>query len=77
MLFIMVGGRQDVREDFEGILKLCDELKVSAHPVMTTPFPGTELYEQYRDYIFPGLEWDFFDGNHAVYEHPTMSPQER
>ncbi len=77
MLFIMVGGRQDVREDFEGILKLCDELKVSAHPVMTTPFPGTELYEQYRDYIFHGLEWDFFDGNHAVYEHPTMSPQER
>jgi len=77
MLFIMVGGRQDVREDFEGILKLCDELKVSAHPVMTTPFPGTELYEQYRDYMIPGLEWDFFDGNHAVFEHPTMSPQER
>jgi radical SAM superfamily enzyme YgiQ (UPF0313 family) len=41
MLFIMVGGRQDKREDFDGILRLCDELKVSAHPVMTTPFPGT------------------------------------
>ncbi len=77
MLFIMVGGRQDVREDFEGILKLCDELKVSAHPVMTTPFPGTELYEMYRDYLIPGLDWDSYDGNHAVFEHPTMSVEER
>ncbi len=77
MLFIMVGGRQDVREDFEGILKLCDELKVSAHPVMTTPFPGTELYELYKPYLLDGLEWDSFDGNHAVFEHPTMSPRDR
>lgn len=77
MLFIMVGGRQDVMEDFDGILKLCDELKVSAHPVMTTPFPATELYEQYREYLIPGLDWDYFDGNHAVFEHPSMSPAER
>ncbi|RME69401.1 MAG: radical SAM protein [Nitrospirae bacterium] len=77
MLFIMVGGRQDVREDFEGILKLCDELKVSAHPVMTTPFPGTELYEMYKEYLLPGHDWDDFDGNTAVFEHPTMSPEER
>ncbi len=77
MLFIMVGGRQDVKEDFEGILKLCDELKVSAHPVMTTPFPGTKLYEQYREYLIPGLDWDDFDGNRAVFEHPAMTPQER
>ncbi len=77
MLFIMVGGRQDIREDFEGILKLCDELKVSAHPVMTTPFPGTELYEMYKPYLLPGHDWDDFDGNTAVFEHPTMSPEER
>jgi radical SAM superfamily enzyme YgiQ (UPF0313 family) len=77
MLFIMVGGRKDVREDFDGILKLCDELKVSAHPVMTTPFPGTELYEMYKPYLIKGLGWDNFDGNHAVFEHPTMSPSER
>ena len=40
----LVSGRQDRREEFDGIVKLCDELDVSAHPVMTTPFPGTELY---------------------------------
>lgn len=75
MLFMMIGGRQDRRQDYEGILKLCDELKVSAHPVMTTPFPGTQLYELYKPYLIPGLDWDSFDGNHAVFTHddPLMS----
>jgi radical SAM superfamily enzyme YgiQ (UPF0313 family) len=77
MLFIMVGGRQDAREDFEGILKLCEELKVSAHPVMTTPFPGTELYDIYKPYLIEGFDWDSYDGNRAVFEHPTMSPLDR
>ena len=75
MLFMMIGGRQDRREDYEGILRLCDELKVSAHPVMTTPFPGTELYKLYQPHLVPGLDWDMFDGNHAVFNHddPLMS----
>lgn len=77
MLFIMVGGRQDVREDFDGIRKLCEELKVSAHPVMTTPFPDTELYDLYKPYLLDGLGWDSFDGNHAVFEHPSMTPADR
>lgn len=77
MLFIMVGGRKDTREDFDGIRRLCDELKVAAHPVMTTPFPGTDLYEQYKPYLLEGLGWDSFDGNHAVFSHDTMTPEER
>ncbi len=77
MLFTMLGGREDVREDYDGLLALCDELKVSAHPVMTTPFPGTELHEQYAPYLTPDLDWDSYDGNHAVFEHPTLSAAER
>ncbi|MBI5142492.1 MAG: B12-binding domain-containing radical SAM protein [Nitrospirae bacterium] len=77
MLFIIVGGRQDTRRDFDGILELCDELKVSAHPVMTTPLPGTELYKEYEPYLIPGMDWDTYDGNHALFTHDTMSPQER
>lgn len=77
MLFIMVGGRQDLRGDYEGIYDLCEELKVSAHPVMTTPFPGTDLYDIYKPYLIPGLDWDSFDGNRAVFEHDTLSPTER
>jgi radical SAM superfamily enzyme YgiQ (UPF0313 family) len=77
MLFTMLGGREDVRQDYDDLLALCDELKVSAHPVMTTPFPGTELHEQYGPYLKPGLDWDSYDGNHAVFEHPTLSAEER
>jgi radical SAM superfamily enzyme YgiQ (UPF0313 family) len=79
MLFMMIGGRQDRPEDYDGILRLCDELKVSAHPVMTTPFPGTELYEMYKPYLIPGHDWDSFDGNHAVFTHdnPEMSVEFR
>ena len=79
MLFMMIGGRQDRVEDYEGILKLCDELKVSAHPVMTTPFPGTQLYKIYQPYLIPGHDWDSFDGNHAVFSHddPAMSVEFR
>jgi radical SAM superfamily enzyme YgiQ (UPF0313 family) len=75
MLFIMVGGRQDRYEDYDEIRRLCDELKVAAHPVMTTPFPGTDLYDMYKPHLVPGLDWDWYDGNHAVFGHddPTMS----
>jgi radical SAM superfamily enzyme YgiQ (UPF0313 family) len=79
MLFMMIGGRQDTPADYEGIIKLCDELKVSAHPVMTTPFPGTELYNTYLPYLIQGHDWDSFDGNHAVFTHddPAMSVEYR
>jgi len=73
MLFVVVGGRNDTKKDFDDLLNLCDELKVSAHPVMLTPLPGTELFEQYREYLIEGLDWDFYDGNHAVFNHPVMS----
>jgi radical SAM superfamily enzyme YgiQ (UPF0313 family) len=75
MLFIMVGGRQDRPEDYDGIRELCLREKVSAHPVMTTPFPGTELHEAYRPHFREGLSWDWYDGNHAVFRHddPAMN----
>lgn len=79
MLFVMVGSRADHLGDFERILKLCDELDVAAHPVMTTPFPGTGLYDAYRPFLLPDQEWDLYDGNHANFTHddPQMSPTTR
>lgn len=79
MLFIMVGGRQDTVKDFAGVLELCDSLDVSAHPVMTTPFPGTDLYKIYEPFIDKDLAWDMYDGNHAVYSHddPAMTVTNR
>lgn len=79
MLFIMVGGRNDTLADYEGILDLCDRLDVSAHPVMLTPFPGTELYEEYKKYMLDGHDWGDFDGNTALFLHdePEMSVENR
>ncbi len=79
MLFIMVGSRADHLRDFDRIRELCEELTISAHPVMTTPFPGTKLYEEYAPFLIPGQDWDLYDGNHAnfVHDDPEMTPAVR
>jgi radical SAM superfamily enzyme YgiQ (UPF0313 family) len=70
MLFIMVGGRQESLDDYKRILDLCDKYNIAAHPTMLTPFPGTRLYEQYKDYLHHDGQWDYFDGNRALFDHP-------
>lgn len=79
VLFVMVGSRADHLRDFERISELCDALKVAAHPVMTTPLPGTQLYEAYRPFLIPGLDWDLYDGNRSDFYHddPAMTPEAR
>jgi radical SAM superfamily enzyme YgiQ (UPF0313 family) len=79
MLFVMVGGRKESLEDYLRVLELCDKLDVSAHPTMVTPFPGTELYEQYKPYFYQDYSWDYFDGNHALFCHddPLMTKENR
>lgn len=79
MLFLMLGSRTDTREDFMRALDICDELNVMGHPVLTTPFPGTDLYEAYKDFLIPGIGWDSFNGNRALYIHddPEMTPESR
>jgi len=79
MLFVMMGSRADSYDDFQRLLELCDRLDVSAHPVMTTPFPGTALYDEYRPYLLPDQPWDLFDGSHANYTHddPAMDVASR
>ncbi len=79
MLFIMVGSRADHMRDFERIRELSDRLDVAVHPVMTTPFPGTRLYERYEPYLIAGQDWDLFDGNHANFVHDDleMTPEAR
>jgi radical SAM superfamily enzyme YgiQ (UPF0313 family) len=79
MLFIMVGGRNENSDDYMRILEVCDKLDVSAHPVMLTPFPGTELYEEYKEYLLQDKQWDDYDGNTALFRHddPLMTPENR
>ena len=79
MLFIMTGSRADHLQDYDAILEFCEKYDVAAHPAMTTPFPGTALYESYRPFLLPDMDWDTFDGNHALYTHedPAMTVEAR
>lgn len=76
-LFVVLGGRTDVAGDFDRAVALAGRLGVSIHPVLLTPLPGTELYDEYKPYLLPDKGWDFFTGVNSVFEHPTMSPRER
>lgn len=75
-LFVVLGGRQDSIDSFKRTLELSERLQVGIHPVLLTPLPGTELYDQYRQYLIPGLGWEAFTGVRAVFDHPSpdMSP---
>lgn len=77
VLFMVLGSRNDLREDFESAVELADRLEVGVHPVLLTPLPGTELYEEYEPHLIKPVSWDAFNGTRAVFDHPTMSPRER
>jgi radical SAM superfamily enzyme YgiQ (UPF0313 family) len=78
-LSVMLGGRTDTLADFERTVEEADRLGVHVHPALLVPYPGTELYEQYKPYLFKDKGWEFYDGAHAVYEHPLpeMTPEAR
>lgn len=70
-LFVVLGGRQDSIDSFKRTLDLSERLRVGIHPVLLTPLPGTELYEEYKEHLLPGFGWEAFTGVRAVFEHPS------
>ena len=77
ILAIILGKRTDTPEDFDRIVELSDRLGIMAHPFLLVPFPGTELYEEYKPFLLKDGQWKFYDGAHALFSHPLMTPQER
>jgi radical SAM superfamily enzyme YgiQ (UPF0313 family) len=75
-LFVVLGGRNDTAADFDNVIDLAKRLGVMIHPVLLTPLPGTELYDEYKPYLLKDRGWEYYTGASAVFEHPTMSPEE-
>jgi len=71
VLSFVVGSRVESSEELDDIRELCFAHKIAAWVTMVTPYPGTELYHSYHPYLINGLDWDSFDGNHAVFSHPA------
>jgi len=79
VLFVVLGGRQDSIESFDRTLEIADTLNVGIHPILLMPLPGTELFDEYRQYLIPGLGWEYFNGLNALFIHPDpkMTPRTR
>jgi len=77
ILAIILGKRTDTAEDFDRIVELSDRLGIMVHPFLLVPFPGTELNEEYKPFLLKEGQWKYYDGAHALFTHPTMSPKER
>lgn len=77
ILPVLLGRRTDTLDDFEKAVELADQLKVTVHPGLLVPYPGTKLYEKYKPFLYKDRGWEYYNGGYAVFEHPTLSPQVR
>lgn len=77
ILFVVLGSRSDTADDFKKTIDLAEQLGVGIHPVLLTPLPGTELYEEYKPFLLRNRGWEYYTGVNAVFEHPEMTPGER
>ncbi len=75
-LFVVLGGRGDNKDDFKRAVDLAGRLGVGIHPVLLTPLPGTELYDEYKPYLSKDKGWNYYTGVNAVFEHPAMTAPE-
>lgn len=66
ILFIMMGHPGEDSNDYEDTLEKCDKLNIAAHPVMVVPYPGTELYKNWKNSLVYEDNWDYYDGLHSV-----------
>jgi radical SAM superfamily enzyme YgiQ (UPF0313 family) len=77
ILGVMLGKRNDTSQDFDRMVELADQLGIMIHPWLAVPFPGTELYQEYKPFLLKEGQWQYYDGAHALFSHPQMSPEQR
>jgi radical SAM superfamily enzyme YgiQ (UPF0313 family) len=80
--FLMIGNLNETKEDIEGYLDtlkniLPDEIRIG----ITTPLPGTALFEEAKRHQllmytnFPE-DWRRYSTRELTIRHPTLSPEE-
>ncbi len=74
---VILGKRTDNSDAFERTVQLADRLGIMIHPFLLVPYPGTELYEEYKPFLLKDGQWEFYDGAHALFSHPQMSAEQR
>lgn len=77
ILAVILGKRTDNADDFDRIVHLADKMGIMIHPWLLVPYPGTELYEEYKPFLLKDGQWKFYDGAHALFSHPHMSAEQR
>ncbi|MHC4278367.1 MAG: B12-binding domain-containing radical SAM protein [Planctomycetota bacterium] len=76
VVFLMLGGMGDDMDAYKKVLEFCDRLKVSAHPVMIVPYPGTDIRAEWEGRLLYGDNWDMYDGLHMLVRQNGTTPEE-
>lgn len=66
VLFLMLGSKGETIEEYNRVLEMSDKLAITPHPVMVVPYPGTAMYDEFKNELVYEEGWDFFDGMHSV-----------
>lgn len=77
ILAVILGKRTDGPDAFERTVELADRLGIMIHPFLLVPYPGTELYEEYKPFLSKNGKWEFYDGAHALFSHPQLTAEQR
>lgn len=74
----IIGFDRDTREDFESIKNFVIENKFLCQFSILTPFPGTELYEEFRESgrLLENKSWKYYTFYDCVIKHPSFTADE-
>lgn len=76
--FFVIGFDEDDEDTFKKIINFCDDTKILPVFTLLSPFPGSQLYEEYRrgGRLLPDKNWDTYGSGEMVFKHPTFEPRE-
>ena len=68
----ILGSPEEGRADIRSTIRFARKMDTNiAQFTLLTPYPGTALYDELKDRIVV-KDWSKYDGNHAVFKHPTI-----